>query len=59
MLRAARRLGREHLIDVVTTFLGAHAMPPRRDRQGQVHRQRDRDAAACSRKEQADAVGMR
>jgi imidazolonepropionase len=28
MLRAARRLGRERDIDVVTTFLGAHAMPP-------------------------------
>jgi imidazolonepropionase len=27
-LRAARRLGRERAIDVVTTFLGAHAMPP-------------------------------
>lgn len=28
MLRAARRLGHERDIDVVTTFLGAHAMPP-------------------------------
>lgn len=28
MLRAARRLGRERDIRVVTTFLGAHAMPP-------------------------------
>ena len=28
LLRAARRLGRERDIDVVTTFLGAHAMPP-------------------------------
>src|SRR5689334_3488318 len=28
MLRAARRLGRERDVDVVTTFLGAHAMPP-------------------------------
>src|SRR5882724_2500854 len=27
-LRAARRLGRERAVDVVTTFLGAHAMPP-------------------------------
>jgi imidazolonepropionase len=27
-LRAARRLGRERAIDVTTTFLGAHAMPP-------------------------------
>nr|WP_215907529.1 imidazolonepropionase [Thalassospira marina] len=28
MLRAARRLGRENDLDVVTTFLGAHALPP-------------------------------
>jgi imidazolonepropionase len=28
MLRAARRLGRERDIDVVTSFLGAHALPP-------------------------------
>jgi imidazolonepropionase len=28
MLRAVRRLGRERDIEVVTTFLGAHAMPP-------------------------------
>ena len=27
-LRAARRLGRERDVDVMTTFLGAHAMPP-------------------------------
>ncbi|MBV8837062.1 MAG: imidazolonepropionase [Alphaproteobacteria bacterium] len=27
-LRAARRLGRERAVDVATTFLGAHAMPP-------------------------------
>jgi imidazolonepropionase len=27
-LRAARRLGRAREVDVVTTFLGAHAMPP-------------------------------
>jgi imidazolonepropionase len=27
-LRAARRLGRERKIDVITSFLGAHAMPP-------------------------------
>jgi imidazolonepropionase len=27
-LRAARRLGRERTVDIVTTFLGAHAMPP-------------------------------
>ena len=28
MLRAARRLGREHPVNVVTSFLGAHALPP-------------------------------
>lgn len=28
MLRVARRLGRELPVDVVTTFLGAHALPP-------------------------------
>ena len=28
MLRAARRLGRARDVDVVTTFLGAHALPP-------------------------------
>jgi imidazolonepropionase len=27
-LRAARRLGRERTVDVATTFLGAHALPP-------------------------------
>ncbi|MEA2930717.1 MAG: imidazolonepropionase [Hyphomicrobiales bacterium] len=27
-LRAARRLGRERNVDVLTTFLGAHALPP-------------------------------
>lgn len=28
MLRVARRIGREQPVDVVTTFLGAHALPP-------------------------------
>jgi imidazolonepropionase len=28
MLRAARRLGRERKVEVVTSFLGAHALPP-------------------------------
>ena len=31
MLAAARRLGRERDIDVVTSFLGAHALPPEAD----------------------------
>jgi imidazolonepropionase len=28
MLRAARRLGKERAVEIVTTFLGAHALPP-------------------------------
>jgi imidazolonepropionase len=28
LLRLARQLGRDHPVDVVTTFLGAHAVPP-------------------------------
>jgi len=28
MLRVARRIGRDHPVDVATTFLGAHALPP-------------------------------
>src|SRR5262249_8242469 len=31
MLRAARRLARERDVDVVTSFLGAHALPPEAD----------------------------
>ncbi len=37
-LRAARRLGHERDVDVVTTFLGAHATAAGGERQGQVHR---------------------
>ena len=36
MLRAARRLGRERHVGVVTTFLGAHALPPDTDRAAYV-----------------------
>jgi imidazolonepropionase len=32
MLRAARRLGREQPVDVITTLLAAHAVPPEQDR---------------------------
>jgi imidazolonepropionase len=39
MLRAARRLGRERSVAVVTTFLGAHAMPP-----GAQNADKDKDA---------------
>jgi imidazolonepropionase len=31
MLRAARRIGREQPVDVVTSYLGAHALPPEYD----------------------------
>jgi imidazolonepropionase len=31
MLRAARRLGRERSVEIVTSFLGAHALPPEVD----------------------------
>jgi imidazolonepropionase len=34
MLRAARRLGRERAVDVTTTFLGAHALPPEQSDKG-------------------------
>lgn len=38
MLEVARRLGKERPVDIVTSFLGAHAIPPeyRDDRQGYV-----------------------
>jgi imidazolonepropionase len=32
MLRAARRLGGEGAVEIVTSFLGAHALPPEADR---------------------------
>lgn len=37
-LRAARRLGRERAVGIVTTFLGAHALPPEhaKDRAGYI-----------------------
>ena len=39
MLRAARRLGREHPVSVATTYLGAHAMPPgETDKAGYIDR---------------------
>jgi imidazolonepropionase len=36
-LRAARRLGRERAVRVVTTFLGAHALPPEADGDKQAY----------------------
>ena len=40
MLRAARRLGRERNIEITTTFLGAHALPPEAggDKDGYIDR---------------------
>ena len=37
MLRAARRLGENGEIDVVTTFLGAHALPPEFEGRGDAY----------------------
>jgi imidazolonepropionase len=55
-LRAARRLGRERAVDVVTTFLGAHAMPP-----GEADKDRFLDSGlamnpALAKEKLADAV---
>ncbi len=36
MLRAARRIGRERKVRVVTSFLGAHAVPPGADADGYI-----------------------
>ncbi len=57
MLAAARRLGRERDIDVVTSFLGAHALPP--EAQGDKDRYIDEVCAmipAVARDRLADAV---
>src|SRR5215470_5229447 len=57
MLRAARRLGRENRVSVVTSFLGAHALPP--EAQGDKDRyiaQVCAMIAALARERLADAV---
>jgi imidazolonepropionase len=57
MLRAARRLARERNIDVVTSFLGAHALPP--EANGDKERYIDEVCAmipAIAREKLADAV---
>ena len=57
MLRAARRLGRERDIAVVTSFLGAHALPP--EAQGDKERYIDQVCAmvpALAKESLADAV---
>jgi imidazolonepropionase len=57
MLRAARRLARERDVDVVTSFLGAHALPP--EAKGDKERYIDEVCAmipAIARDQLADAV---
>ena len=57
-LRVARRLGQVRPVDVVTTFLGAHALPPEaaRDRAGHVARIADEMLPAIAAEGLADAV---
>src|SRR5262247_718984 len=57
MLRAARRLARERNVEVVTSFLGAHALPP--EANGDKERYIDEVCAmipAVAREKLADAV---
>jgi imidazolonepropionase len=58
MLRAARALARERPVDVVTSFLGAHALPPeyRDDRAGYMRLVCDAALPAVARAGLADAV---
>ncbi|WP_230482418.1 imidazolonepropionase [Sphingomonas sp. Leaf21] len=58
MLRAARALGRERDVRVVTTFLGAHAVPPEfaDDVEGYVNAVVDRMLPAVVESDLADAV---
>ena len=58
MLRAARALARERPVDVVTSFLGAHALPPeyRDDRTGYLRLVCDEALPAAAEAGLADAV---
>ncbi|WP_069305556.1 imidazolonepropionase [Methylobrevis pamukkalensis] len=58
MLRAARRLGTERAVEVVTTCLAAHALPPeyRADRAGYLRLVIDEILPAAAREGLADAV---
>ncbi len=58
MLRAARRLGSERPVDVRTTFLGAHALPPERagDKAGYVAEVADAMLPALAAEGLVDAV---
>lgn len=57
-LRAARRLGRERAVDVTTTFLGAHALPPEAngDKAAYIRTVIDDMLPAIARDRLADAV---
>jgi imidazolonepropionase len=58
MLRAARALGRDRPVDVITSFLGAHALPPeyRDDRAGYLRLVCDEALPEVARAGLADAV---
>jgi imidazolonepropionase len=56
LLRAARRLGRERPVEVVTSFLGAHAMPPETTDKDQFIAQVCAMIPAIARENLADAV---
>lgn len=58
MLRTARRLGDTHPVDVVTSFLGAHAFPPeyRENHEGYVDLVCANSLPAAARDKLADAV---
>lgn len=58
MLRVARSLGATHPVDIVTTFLGAHALPPEysADRAGYIRLICDEMIPAVARDGLADAV---
>lgn len=57
MLRAARRLGRERSVRVVTSYLGAHTIPPDRDRADYV-REVIATIPVVAREKLADAVDV-
>lgn len=60
MLRAARALGRAHPVEVVTTFLGAHALPPEHadDREAYLRVVLDEMLPAVARARLADACDV-
>jgi imidazolonepropionase len=57
MLRAARRLGTERAVTVITTFLGAHALPPEEtDKDAYIAKVCEEMLPAIARDGHADAV---